>query len=451
MSLVRRILKHGFLIAIVIAAGMAYYYRAQLFPNLYERFHRHFPQVAERLADRWHQTTEQAGKTAAGKGGAALVRRQLSPAGDTEPGGAPAPAMAVATAPGDETAASTTPAATPTPGPETATTTGAQEETATRSGASAAAPNPVPVPGQAVAGGEATQTAAASTPAESSPATATTNAGSEPAPVFRPLDEEAEETGQATEGAPGAAPGSEAPASSAENTAAGQAPSQPADRVATTGAAAAGNTTSQPADTALPTTASAEGNTASQPAEKSATTGNAAPRPSEPVTGTSEPATTAAATPSKASGSVRVVKRQNKPPTQATAPQTPGSTKDTVTKESAPAAAGHSATPAADPATLLAQARAAFWQNRLQEAIHDYQALARLRADDPRPWGELGNIYYAMGRDQDAAVAYFEAAKRLIERHETGPAYPLLTLLQQMDPDRAQALQRLLDQTGAAP
>lgn len=65
------------------------------------------------------------------------------------------------------------------------------------------------------------------------------------------------------------------------------------------------------------------------------------------------------------------------------------------------------------PDALLVQAREAFRSGRLEEAETLYRRYIRRRPDDPDGFGELGNVYHALGRDEAARDAYFQAGLRL--------------------------------------
>lgn len=65
------------------------------------------------------------------------------------------------------------------------------------------------------------------------------------------------------------------------------------------------------------------------------------------------------------------------------------------------------------PEALLAQAREAFRNGRLDEAETLYRNYIRLRPEDPDGFGELGNVYHALKRDKEAKDAYFQAGLRL--------------------------------------
>jgi tetratricopeptide (TPR) repeat protein len=109
------------------------------------------------------------------------------------------------------------------------------------------------------------------------------------------------------------------------------------------------------------------------------------------------------------------------------------------------------ATPAAEPvpAELGAKehwqaAREAYWRRDLDRAIEHYEALVRLEPEDPRAQGELGNLYYQLGRWQEAAVAYEAAAHAMLRQGNHRGAENLLRVLRGLDSERAAQLEALL-------
>jgi len=89
---------------------------------------------------------------------------------------------------------------------------------------------------------------------------------------------------------------------------------------------------------------------------------------------------------------------------------------------------------------MLRAARLAFQQGKLDVAIKKYSDLVELENDEADFYGELGNVYYAMGQWDKAGIAYYEAAIRLIEeRHLYQVAY-LHRVIQGLDLERADKL-----------
>lgn len=65
------------------------------------------------------------------------------------------------------------------------------------------------------------------------------------------------------------------------------------------------------------------------------------------------------------------------------------------------------------PYHVLAAAREAYWMRNNEEAESLYRQLIALEPENPDGYGELGNLYFSLGRWEDAASAYFEAGSRL--------------------------------------
>lgn len=62
---------------------------------------------------------------------------------------------------------------------------------------------------------------------------------------------------------------------------------------------------------------------------------------------------------------------------------------------------------------LIQRARRAFWNGDFETAERLYFDMLEGASDDPELFGELGNLYLAMGRQELALDAYFEAGLRL--------------------------------------
>ncbi len=102
--------------------------------------------------------------------------------------------------------------------------------------------------------------------------------------------------------------------------------------------------------------------------------------------------------------------------------------------------------PGAAPGTgPLDPARQAFWDGDYSRSIRAYRALIGSRPDDPNVPGEMGNVYYAQGDWAQAALAYREAALRLIRQHRLGQANHLLTVVRGLDPQVASEIQQAID------
>ncbi len=106
------------------------------------------------------------------------------------------------------------------------------------------------------------------------------------------------------------------------------------------------------------------------------------------------------------------------------------------------AAQGESDNPWPGLPPLLVKARQAFIAGRLAEAESFYLEHLHQHPKDADAFGELGNLYYAMGRPQDALDAYYQAGIRL--RRMPGRAESLklvISLLKKAGDPRAEVLE----------
>jgi hypothetical protein len=94
----------------------------------------------------------------------------------------------------------------------------------------------------------------------------------------------------------------------------------------------------------------------------------------------------------------------------------------------------------ADFHTILRDARTAFAQGNLDAAVTKYNELIELENDEADFHGELGNVYYAMGKWNEAGASYYEAAVRLIENKQMAQVGYLQRVIQGLDAERAEKL-----------
>jgi tetratricopeptide (TPR) repeat protein len=94
---------------------------------------------------------------------------------------------------------------------------------------------------------------------------------------------------------------------------------------------------------------------------------------------------------------------------------------------------------------LITSARQAFWERDIEQAEKHYKALSALQADNPDPYGELGNVYYSAGQWDKAADAYYQAGERLIQRGQYRRTMHLVSVLRGLNTERATALNNLLN------
>jgi tetratricopeptide (TPR) repeat protein len=94
---------------------------------------------------------------------------------------------------------------------------------------------------------------------------------------------------------------------------------------------------------------------------------------------------------------------------------------------------------------LLMQARQAFHYRDYPTSIASYQQLVAQTQDNFDAYGELGNVYYYLGKNKEAAAAYYEAAAILIRLGKVERAASLMGVLSLLDISRARQLLDLLD------
>lgn len=95
-----------------------------------------------------------------------------------------------------------------------------------------------------------------------------------------------------------------------------------------------------------------------------------------------------------------------------------------------------------DSGKMLIQARTAFWQGNMEEAEKAYRELTGHEELAANAYGELGNVYYAQGKWQEAGRAYYEAAVRLIELEQSYQVNYLLRVIQGLDSESAEKLKQ---------
>lgn len=115
-----------------------------------------------------------------------------------------------------------------------------------------------------------------------------------------------------------------------------------------------------------------------------------------------------------------------------------------------PPAVDSSAQPGATdkPYQLLAMAREAFWMHNYAEAETHYRDLIALEPDNPDGYGELGNMYFTRGNWEQAATAYFNAGKRLIQTGRTEQAEVLVKVIRGLNGNQADELEAMLSAAG---
>ena len=400
MGLLKGILRHGFLLLVLIGVGFAYYYRTELFPNLFKE-----RQAGAGVEDKREQAgTGPADQAAADTGGPAAGTTsspvQERPVIDQE-FGAPPP-VAVAQAP--PVAEPEAQAAAPQLVPEVDGMVEQPEPVPTETGA-----DDMTV---AAADSGADQSAAEQTPEDRVAAVTT-----EPAPEapVRPTAEPVVEADEATEG------GVEA--------------TEPVAAEQTDTGTVASGTAGEPEAVAGTVSLPPGAENMSEPAAETAggaTMDQTPPlQPFAPAEPESYPEEAARA----------LIEDQ------AEAIWGPGERStdgyryrpDEPTKKQEPEPA------APEPMELLSSARQAFWARDYEAAERDYRALLALDGGNPDYHGELGNLFFSSGQWDKAAEAYGSAVELLLADGRYDRAANLIRIVQGLDPDRARELQAQLD------
>jgi hypothetical protein len=89
----------------------------------------------------------------------------------------------------------------------------------------------------------------------------------------------------------------------------------------------------------------------------------------------------------------------------------------------------------------LEQARSLYWQGQAEAAASAYEALASEHADNAELWGEIGNFYYSVGRNEQATEAYSRAIELFVRDDERERARQLLGALYRLDAQKASELE----------
>jgi len=95
---------------------------------------------------------------------------------------------------------------------------------------------------------------------------------------------------------------------------------------------------------------------------------------------------------------------------------------------------------AASEDALLKVARIAYHEGNPLVAIKIYKELIELEDNEADYFGELGNVYYAIGKWDLAGMAYYEAATRLIEQNQFAQVNYLQRVIQGLNVEQAEKL-----------
>lgn len=91
---------------------------------------------------------------------------------------------------------------------------------------------------------------------------------------------------------------------------------------------------------------------------------------------------------------------------------------------------------------LLQQARRAFWNDDFGAAEAAYMNLVAAYPRDADAFGELGNLYEAMGKPSQALDAYYEAGIRLKAAGDTAKLQQVIDLFERNEDPRVADLRR---------
>ncbi|UCC56256.1 MAG: hypothetical protein JSU75_00280 [Gammaproteobacteria bacterium] len=94
----------------------------------------------------------------------------------------------------------------------------------------------------------------------------------------------------------------------------------------------------------------------------------------------------------------------------------------------------------ANPYQLLAAAREAFWRHDYANADKNYRDLIALEPDNPDGYGELGTMYFAQGKWEQAAEAYYDAGTRLVVEGRIQQAEVLVQVIRGLNGNQADEL-----------
>ncbi len=112
------------------------------------------------------------------------------------------------------------------------------------------------------------------------------------------------------------------------------------------------------------------------------------------------------------------------------------------------AATGQDAAAASDFQQRLELARAYFWQRDIRAALQTYQSLAESYPERAEVWGELGNLYFNIGKVPAAMNSYAHAVELLVEQGDAVRARELLNVMYRLDARGASQFEMHLRQTG---
>lgn len=96
----------------------------------------------------------------------------------------------------------------------------------------------------------------------------------------------------------------------------------------------------------------------------------------------------------------------------------------------------------------LKAARELYWKNDAAGAEKAYSAITAAHPDRADAWGELGNVYFNLGRWNEAADAYYRAANLLIDQGQPQRAASMLRVLHGLDSGKGGEIEERLKTDG---
>jgi len=97
---------------------------------------------------------------------------------------------------------------------------------------------------------------------------------------------------------------------------------------------------------------------------------------------------------------------------------------------------------------LLEVAREAFWLRDYERAEESYRLLMQLEPDNPDGYGELGNMFFSLGRWEEASAAYYEAGTRLAKTGHIHEARLMVDVIRGLGGDQAERLEQEIASAG---
>ena len=94
-------------------------------------------------------------------------------------------------------------------------------------------------------------------------------------------------------------------------------------------------------------------------------------------------------------------------------------------------------------------ARQSFYQRNYKLSEQSYLKVIDASESNYDAYGELGNVYFNQGKNEQAASAYYEAAAILVRQGQINRARSLIGLLRHLDKAKAIKLKKLLDSSAA--